>query len=441
MLTHQQNDLLCRVEGDALMGQLMRRHWTPVCLAEEVSEPDGAPVKARVFGEDLVVFRDTRGSVGVMHERCPHRGASLALGRNEDCGLRCLYHGWKMDVEGNVLEMASEPAASQMAQKVKHRAYPTHEYAGFIWAYMGPRETMPDFQPPAWAPTAEARVSIAKVIVPCNWAQILEGAIDSAHSSSLHSSDMVPARVDSAKATEKNWLRPSTDKAPRMQVQRTGYGFRYAALRRPLTNAASHDYVRSTVFVAPAAALIPPNNLYNVANINVPVDDTHTAFYFMCWGHPSQTPETETWRKFLGQTLGVDLDQNYVPRRNLGNSFWQDRRAMQSGNFTGITGFPNQDIAMWVTMGAIADRTQERLGASDVAVVEFRRQMLEAVEAFARGEPAIGTGESSITPDVCAFQAIVPKSTDWRTFDAKVVWAQGDANAPALEPSYSVAAQ
>ena len=441
MLTHQQNDLLCRVEGDAPMGQLMRRHWTPVCLAEEVSEPDGAPVKARVFGEDLVVFRDTRGSVGVMHERCPHRGASLALGRNEDCGLRCLYHGWKMDVEGNVLEMASEPAASQMAQKVKHRAYPTHEYAGFIWAYMGPRETMPDFQPPAWAPTAEARVSIAKVIVPCNWAQILEGAIDSAHSSSLHSSDMVPARVDSAKATEKNWLRPSTDKAPRMQVQRTGYGFRYAALRRPLTNAASHDYVRSTVFVAPAAALIPPNNLYNVANINVPVDDTHTAFYFMCWGHPSQTPETETWRKFLGQTMGVDLDQNYVPRRNLGNAFWQDRRAMQSGNFTGITGFPNQDIAMWVTMGAIADRTQERLGASDVAVVEFRKQMLEAVEAFARGEPAIGTGESSITPDVCAFQAIVPKSTDWRTFDAKVVWAQGDANAPALEPSYSVAAQ
>ncbi|MBA2413454.1 MAG: Rieske 2Fe-2S domain-containing protein [Burkholderiaceae bacterium] len=441
MLTHQQNDLLCRVEGDAPMGQLMRRHWTPICLAEEVSEPDGAPVKARVFGEDLVVFRDTRGSVGVMHERCPHRGASLALGRNEDCGLRCLYHGWKMDVEGNVLEMASEPAASQMAQKVKHRAYPTHEYAGFIWAYMGPRETMPDFQPPAWAPTAEARVSIAKVIVPCNWAQILEGAIDSAHSSSLHSSDMVPARVDSAKATEKNWLRPSTDKAPRMQVQRTGYGFRYAALRRPLTNAASHDYVRSTVFVAPAAALIPPNNLYNVANINVPVDDTHTAFYFMCWGHPSQTPETETWRKFLGQTLGVDLDHNYVPRRNLGNSFWQDRRAMQSGNFTGITGFPNQDIAMWVTMGAIADRTQERLGASDVAVVEFRKQMLEAVEAFARGEPAIGTGQSSITPDVCAFQAIVPKSTDWRTFDAKVVWAQGDANAPALEPSYSVAAQ
>ncbi len=441
MLTVEQNELLCRVEGDAPMGQLMRRHWTPVCLAEEVVEPDGTPVKARVFGEDLVVFRDTKGRIGVMHERCPHRGASLVFGRNEDCGLRCLYHGWKMDVEGNVLEMASEPAASSMAQKVKHRAYPTHEWAGFVWAYMGPAETMPAFTPPAWAPTADARVSIAKTVVPCNWAQILEGAIDSAHSSSLHSSDMVPARVDSAKATDSMWLRPSTDKAPRIQVQRTGYGFRYAALRRPITNAAANDYVRCTVFVAPAAALIPPNNLYNVANINVPIDDTHTAFYFMCWGHPSQTPETETWRKFLGQRLGVDLDAAYKPLRHRDNFFWQDRQAMKAGNFTGIIGFPNQDIAMWVTMGPIADRTQERLGASDVAIVEFRKQMLEAVEAFRRGEPAINTGESAIAPEVCAFQAIVPKATDWRAFDAKYVWDAAAANSPALEPSYSVAAQ
>jgi phthalate 4,5-dioxygenase oxygenase subunit len=441
MLTVEQNELLCRVEGDAPMGQLMRRHWTPVCLAEEVVEPDGTPVKARVFGEDLVVFRDTKGRIGVMHERCPHRGASLVFGRNEDCGLRCLYHGWKMDVEGNVLEMASEPAASSMAQKVKHRAYPTHEWAGFVWAYMGPAETMPAFTPPAWAPTADARVSIAKTVVPCNWAQILEGAIDSAHSSSLHSSDMVPARVDSAKATDSMWLRPSTDKAPRIQVQRTGYGFRYAALRRPITNAAANDYVRCTVFVAPAAALIPPNNLYNVANINVPIDDTHTAFYFMCWGHPSQTPETETWRKFLGQRLGVDLDAAYKPLRHRDNFFWQDRQAMKAGNFTGITGFPNQDIAMWVTMGPIADRTQERLGASDVAIVEFRKQMLEAVEAFRRGERAINTGENAITPEVCAFQAIVPKATDWRAFDAKYVWDAAAANSPALEPSYSVAAQ
>ena len=439
MLTKQENDLLCRVAGDAPMGQLMRRHWTPVCLIEEVSEPDGDPVRSRVFAECLVVFRDTDGKVGVLAEACPHRGASLAFGRNEEGGLRCLYHGWKMDSAGNVLEMASEPAASGMAGKVKHKSYPSHEWGGIVWAWFGSADDMPAFQPPAWAPTADVRVSIAKVLLPCNWAQILEGAIDSAHSSSLHSSDMVPARVDGAKATDKTWLRPSTDKAPRMQVERTGYGFRYAALRRPIQNAATHDYVRCTVFVAPAAALIPPNNLYNVANINVPMDDTNTAFYFIAWGHAAQTPETETWRKFLRQTVSVDLDATYRPLRNLDNRFWQDRQAMKAGNFTGITGFPNQDMAMWLTMGPIADRSADRLGASDLAIVEFRRQMLDAVEAFAQGAPAIGTGEAAIAPTVCAFQAIVPKTTDWREHQVRPVLPDGQEH-PELEPSYSVKA-
>ena len=438
MLSTEDNDLLCRVAGDAPMGQLMRRHWTPVCLLEEVSEPDGAPVKARVFGEDLVVFRDSEGRVGVMDEYCPHRRASLVLGRNEDGGLRCLYHGWKMDVNGNVLEMACEPAASGMAAKLKHKAYPVKEWGSMVWAYLGPQDAVPEFRHPAWAPTADTRVSIAKALLPCNWAQILEGAIDSAHSSSLHSSDMVPARVGGAEATDKAWLRPSTDKAPRMQVQRTPYGFRYAALRRPIANAATHDYVRSTVFVAPATALIPPNNLYNVANVNVPMDDTNTAFYFIAWGHPAQTPATETWRQFLRQTVGIDLDAEYRPLRTIANKFWQDRQAMKAGNFTGITGFPNQDLAMWLTMGPIADRSHDRLGASDLAIVEFRRQMLDAVRAFQHGQAAIGTGEQAIPPSVCAFQAIVPKTTDWRTHEARCVWA-GDQPHPELEPSYSVA--
>ncbi|HZF79567.1 MAG TPA: Rieske 2Fe-2S domain-containing protein [Rubrivivax sp.] len=440
MMTREENELLCRVEGDAPMGQLMRRHWTPVCLLEEVSEPDGAPVKARVFGESLVVFRDSDGRVGVLDEACPHRGASLLFGRNEEGGLRCLYHGWKMDADGRVLEMTSEPAASGMVDKVRHKAYPVREWGGFVWAWFGPEESVPEFRPPAWAPTADVRVSIAKALIPCNWAQVLEGAIDSAHSSSLHSSDMVPARVNEAQATDKTWLRPSTDKAPRMQVQRTSYGFRYAALRRPIQNAATHEYVRSTVFVAPATALIPPNNLYNVANINVPMDDTNTAFYFIAWGHPAQTPETQTWRRFLRQTVGIDLDEQYRPLRNINNRFWQDRQAMKAGNFTGITGFPNQDIAMWLTMGAIAERGKDRLGASDLAVVEFRRQMLDAVRAFQKGGPAIGTGDLAIAPDVCAFQAIVPKTTDWRDHAAQAVGEASQRPQPELEPSYSVQA-
>ena len=446
MLTPEENDLLCRVEHGAPMGGLMRRHWIPVCLSEEVPEPDGTPVKARILGEDLVVFRDTEGRVGVMDEYCPHRRVSLVLGRNEECGLRCLYHGWKIDVEGNVVEMASEPGASALKDKVKHRAYPVQEWGGWVWSYLGsplgsplgardanvhqpPPAQLPPFEPPPYAPTADTTVSIAKVIIPCNWAQILEGAIDSAHSSSLHSSDFVPARVAAGEANATQWLRPSTDKSPRLQVQHTSYGFRYAALRRPITsatvNAATHEYVRTTIFVAPFTVLIPPNNLYNVANINVPVDDTHTAFYFIAWGDAANTPATEEWRKFLGQQVGIDLDQCYRPKRNIDNHFWQDRQAMKAGNFTGIKGFPNQDIAMWLTMGPIAGRGVERLGASDQAVVEFRKQMVAAARAFAEGAPAIGTGDARIAQGVCSFQAVIPKSSDWR----KIAFAKDLASA------------
>ena len=429
MITREENELLCRVEGDATMGRLMRQHWVPICLSEEVAEPDSDPVAARILGENLVVFRDSDGHVGVLDEACPHRGPSLVYGRNEEGGLRCLYHGWKMDIQGNVTEMVSEPAASGFMDKVKHKAYPVKEWGGMVWAWMGAKEAMPEFVPPNWAPTADTRVSIAKVVLPVNWAQVLEGAIDSAHSSSLHSSDMVPARVQGAEATASAWLRPSTDKAPRMQVQRASYGFRYAAIRRPIVNAQTHDYVRSTVFVAPWTVLIPPNNLYNVANVNVPGDDTNTNFYFIAWGHPAQTPETQTWRKFLRQTVGVDLDERYRPLRNHDNRFWQDRQAMRAGNFTGITGFPNQDVAMWVTMGPIADRTKERLGASDLAVVEFRKQMLEALRAFEQGASAIGTGEQAIPPSVCAYQGVIPKTTDWRDHAVRYVWQGTEAQA------------
>lgn len=293
-----------------------------------------------------------------------------------------------------------------------------------VWAYMGAQDAIPEFVAPAWAPTADTRVSIGKVLLPCNWAQILEGAIDSAHSSSLHSSDFVPARVTGAEATDNNWLRPSTDKAPRLQVQRTEYGFRYAALRRPIFNASTHDYVRSTVFVAPGTVLIPPNNLYNVANVNVPMDDTNTVFYFIAWGDAATTPETETWRKFLHTQVGPDLDERYRPLRNHENRFWQDRQAMKAGNFTGITGFPNQDIAMWVTMGPIANRSDERLGASDLAIVEFRRRMLDAIAEYKQDGKAIGTGAKTIPGTICSYQAVVPKETDWREYQVRYVSAK-----------------
>jgi phthalate 4,5-dioxygenase len=417
MLTGEENDILCRVEGDAPMGQLMRRHWAPLCLSEEVAVPDGAPVRARLFGEDLVVFRDTDGKLGVLDEYCPHRRVSLALGRNEECGLRCLYHGWKMDVDGNVIEMTSEPPESGLVEKVKHKAYPAREAGGFVWVYMGPENEMPEFEAPPFAPKPDINVSILKIHVKANWAQVMEGQIDSAHSSSLHSSDMVPARVDGAKATDKTWLRPSTDRAPRYQSERTDFGFRYVAIRRPIQNASTHDYLRITVYVAPFIALIPPNNIHNVTTVLGPTDDNHTAFYFLAWNDETKPGvDTVLWRTFNKAMPGIDLDADFNNKRTLENNYQQNRDAMKLGDFTGIKGIPNQDIAMWETMGPIVDRSKERLGASDFAVVEFRKLMVEAAMQVRDGGTAIGTKERQ-TPfaRISSYEGIVPKTTNWRT--------------------------
>ena len=421
MLTREENDLLCRVEGDAPMGRLMRRHWVPAVLAEEVSTPGGNPVRVRLFGEDLVAFRDTTGAVGVIGEACPHRKASLALGRNEAGGLRCLYHGWLVDRNGDCLDMPSEPPDSGFCARVKHKAYPVREGAGFVWVYMGEPAGMPVFEPPPWAPTAEARVSTTRMQIPCNWAQVTEGQIDSAHSSSLHASDMRPARVETAEAVATHWLRPSTDKSPRLQVQLTSYGMRYAAIRRPIKNAATHDYVRITTFVAPFTSLIPPNSSYNVATVIVPRDDTSCWFHFIAWTPGAEGGiAQEAWRKFCVMEPGVDVDAEWRPARGLANRFLQDRARMGPDNVTGIAGIPNQDLAMWLTMGPIADRSSERLGASDIAVIQFRRLMIDAARRNAATGEALGISGARVPPaKLRSWQGIVPKAIEWRALGAE----------------------
>ena len=163
-MTPEENDLLCRVEGDAPMGAIMRRHWIAACLSEEVAVPDGRPLRVRLLGENLVVFRDSKGRIGVLDEYCAHRRASLVYARNEECGLRCLYHGWKFDYEGNVVEMASEPPGSSIPERVKQKAYPAREAGGFVWCYMGPANEMPEFEPPAFARAVFVETGISNTL-------------------------------------------------------------------------------------------------------------------------------------------------------------------------------------------------------------------------------------------------------------------------------------
>lgn len=418
MLTPEENDILTRVTGDAPMARLMRQHWTPVCLIEEVAEPDGTPLRVEVLGESYVAFRDSKDRLGMLDELCPHRKASLVYGRNEDCGLRCLYHGWKMDVEGNVVAMSSEPEGSPLMDKVKARAYPVVEWGGFVWAWLGDRDQMPEFQPPAFAPTKDTPVAILKVRVPANWAQIHEGQIDSAHSSSLHSSTMKPARVESAAADDNAWYRPSTDKSPRMQTESTSYGFHYAAIRKPIKNAATHHYLRVTEFVAPYYSLIPPNNNYKVASVIVPINDDESAFHFIAFGGPN-VPTTEQWRAFNHTVRGTDLDEKWRSRRTLENDFLQDRALMKEGHFTGVPGIPNEDIIMWVSMGSRVQRDTDILGASDLAIVEFRRLMTDAARKVAEGGRAIGTDSPLPQAKIASHEGVYPKEVDWRTLVAR----------------------
>jgi phthalate 4,5-dioxygenase oxygenase subunit len=408
------NELLCRVEGDAAMGQIMRRHWLPACMSVEVAEPDGPPVRTRLLGEALVVFRDTHGRLGVLDEHCPHRGASLVFGRNEECGLRCLYHGWKFGVDGEILDMASEPPDSRM-RNLRHKAYPVREAGGFVWIWMGPADELREFEAPAWAPSLETKISIVKMHAACNWAQVLEGSIDSAHSSSLHSTNMPTAEVEGSTATETAWLRPSNDKAPKLEAELTDYGFHYAAIRKPIRSPDTHAYIRTTIFIAPFTVLIPPNDQYNLAQMLIPIDDVNCMFYWIAW-HETKGIDQDAWRKFCVAVPGVDLDADWRKVRTLQNSYLQDRAKMKAGDFTGIDGIPAQDMAMWESMGPIADRSQDHLGSSDLAITRFRRQMVAAAKAFQAGEPAIGTTSKTRQVDLASFEGLVPKGADWRTF-------------------------
>jgi phthalate 4,5-dioxygenase oxygenase subunit len=417
MLSAESNDLLTRVVGDAPMGRLMRRYWIPACLLEEVAEPDGTPARVRVLGEDLVAFRDTNGRLGVLDDHCPHRRVALSLGRNEECGLRCLFHGWKVDVDGTVVDMPSETFEPGMQPRLKHKSYPVRESGGFVWIYMGKPDEMPEFEPPPWAATPTMKVAIAKYIVNANWAQATEGGIDSAHSSHLHSSGIKSGAVARAMPSRDGFkaVRPSNDKAPRLEVQLTSYGLRYAAIRTPIENADTMDYVRVTAYIAPFIIMIPPNSAYAPVQVEVPMDDEHTAFYFMAYGE-GEAIDQEKWRKIHGAQVGIDVDAEYRRIRTRANNYLQDRKAMKLGDFSGIYGVPNQDIAMWETMGAIADRTQEVLGKTDLAVAQFRNLMVEAARAERDGGSVTERLHSSIPiTDIRSFEGVVAKTVDWRT--------------------------
>ncbi len=274
MLSKEENELVTRVGPGTLMGNLMRQYWLPAMLSTELSAPDCTPVRVMLLGEKLIGFRDSNGKVGLVADACPHRGASLFFGRNEECGLRCVYHGWKFDVDGNCVDMPNEPAESNFKHKVKAVAYKCEERGGMVWAYMGPAETpppLPDFEGTS---LAEGDYKVNAVQRECNWLQALEGDVDTCHIGFLHGGHR---KVENAKPGTFSYY-ALRDRAPRYAVVDTDYGSMYGAYRDAQEG---HEYWRVAQFLMPFYTM-PPQNILGLPTgprAWVPMDDTHTLVF------------------------------------------------------------------------------------------------------------------------------------------------------------------
>jgi phthalate 4,5-dioxygenase oxygenase subunit len=424
MLTREENELLCRVGPDAPMGRMLRRYWIPAALSTEL-EAGGAPRRARLLGEDLVAFRGDDGVVGILDEHCPHRGASLVLARNEDCALRCIYHGWKIAPSGRVLETPPEPDEHGFAARVRAPAYPVHEAGGVVWTYLGPPGTEPPKMNFDWMSLPAEHRIIQKSREECNWLQCLEGVIDSAHSGFLHSNVIkaVPGERSIIPEDLGNTQRPSDDRAPRIEVENTAYGFRYGAIRRPMIDPESRDYVRVTLFIAPFFSFFPATPGWTNMQFFVPIDDEHTMFHFVQTRHDKAIDDvTRTKRaKRSGLEIGVDLDEDYRKVRSRANNWLQDRPSMRAGSYTGMHGVNVEDIAVQESMGPMYDRRKEHLGASDIAVIRMRRIMLDGVRRFIdEGAPPVGLAEPVAYETLRADERMVPHGLSWQTETAPV---------------------
>ena len=376
MLTKEQNELLTRVGPGTAMGNLFRRFWLPVMLPPELPNPDCPPVRIRVLGEDLIAFRDTSGAVGMVANACPHRGASLFFGRKEEGGLRCVYHGWKFDTTGACTDMPSEPAESNFKNKVRVLAYPAREYGGAIWVYMGPSDLQPELPQIEWTQVPDDHRFLKRWVHDVNYAQALEGDIDTAHVPFLHRNFQGQG---SPLAT--GWL-----EAPSLHIKDTDYGFAYAG-KRKARNADDGFNWRVTQFYLPSGSQIPGANYPLQGHCYIPIDDEHTNVlgYSFHPGRPLTQDEVDRPAKGLA-TVPRIIDGTFAPVCNRDNDYLMDRELQRTVNFTGIAGITEQDMAMTQSMGAVYDRSQEHLGTSDVAVIHFRRLLISLARDVEAGK-------------------------------------------------------
>ncbi len=419
MLSRTDIDLLCRVGPGTPTGNLMRQYWLPALYSWEL-EPDGAPQRVRLLGENLVAYRDSNGAPGFIAESCPHRGASMFFGRNEEGGLRCVYHGWKFDTSGACVDMPNEPAESNFKHKIKATAYAGADWGRVIWIYMGPRQDDPPALPLwEWCTVPETQLQHQhKGVYECNYMQSVEGELDSSHAPFLHSRLHAEDTGKFGSFTK--------DLQPHLEVMGTDAGVLYGARR---VEDDGHYYWRSTQFLFPIYGMFPGGGDDGAVplSIYVPIDDEHTLHWGLKW-HPTKPfggdgkPHTEPFKASgeLVQGLGpVKPEQkgkwfaNWWTEADIRNDFKINRTAQKLKTYSGIGAGRLQDTAMIVSMGAIMDRTREHLGTADATIIRVRRRLMQAAIALRdRGETPPGADNpQAYRKRSC--MAVLPKEADW----------------------------
>jgi phthalate 4,5-dioxygenase oxygenase subunit len=455
MLSKEDNEILTRVGPGTPMGNLLRRYWTPALLSSEVPEPDSPPIRVRLLGEDLVAFRDSDGQVGLFPQACPHRGASLFFGRNEDAGLRCVYHGWKFDTSGACVDMPSESAESNFKNKVRINAYPTHESGGVIWTYMGPRETMTGFRDFGTDSLTREEWRASKMYSSCNWVQAMEGNMDTAHISWLHQYFGVLDTPDDG--TDKpgyptnamSWKFWASDRAPRLDVDETWYGYRYAGIR---TTPNGHTHVRISAYCIPYTTVVATIPFGSGGGLFVPIDDNSCYRWNFATGSMRRFMEDPLFRQgSLGGTsqpanypYGFLIAANSDQQRNGGaasqpsaasnanpgpgqrmsgirerewradNDYKIDRDVQKTRLYTGISNFVSQDLMVTESAGAIWDRSHEHLGTTDKSIIKMRSILINAAKDLAKGIEPPATDPSLSYRSIRSAEKVLEPGEDWR---------------------------
>jgi phenylpropionate dioxygenase-like ring-hydroxylating dioxygenase large terminal subunit len=406
-------DALTEVAPGTPMGRLLRQYWTPVIRSAALLA-DGAPERIRLLGESWVAFRASDGRVGVLDEACPHRCASLMLARNEDCALRCVFHGWKISVDGRVLEIPNERAdrAEALVTRVRVRSLPVREAAGLVWVLPDPASgaRFPDFE---FMRLPAAQIHVRAGRVNCHWLQVVESVLDAAHLGYLHRDTVLRATTAAARANALLWIQQS---APELEVEATEYGFREAAIR-PMASGARNIKIREVV--TPWFVFLPAEaQADRQVIITVPNDATHSTQFVVQFN--SLRPMTEAEIEALWAGASPDPDNFAANMPGPDKTWGQDRGAMQAGHFSGLTNLQVfcEDFAILESMGAITPRAKEHLTRSDASIMFNRQQLLKSLRALATGDPPVGLGPETIDfARIRSLSCDMEPGVDWREFD------------------------